>query len=227
MMLWINRKARLLKFQIQAKVEQALGAGAGIRQRLVIGLAAFVMIFREGAETVLFLSAIKLTTGTLASAAGTLLGLAGAVAFYVLFVNGSLRVDLGRFFKVTQWMLTIFVAQLVLDGYQEFVELGALPASAGVKAVLAPLVENNALFILALVAMPLFIWLTRDRRAVRAGASPEEQAAAAAALRRDTLFRWGAVAGSLMVMAALAAGYARQALCQPAASEPARTEDRD
>lgn len=63
---------------------------------------------------------------------------------------------------------------------------------------------NNALFILALVAMPLFIWRTRGRRALRAGASPEEQAAAAA-VRSDTLFRWGAVAGSLVVMTAFAA----------------------
>ena len=101
-------------------------------------------------------------------------------------------------------MLTIFVAQLVLDGYQEFVELGALPASAGVKVVLAPLVENNALFILALVAMPLFIWLTRDRRAGAGRGLPGGAGCGGGGpARRDTLFRWGAVAGSLMVMAEL------------------------
>ena len=64
MMLWINRKARLLKFQIQAKVEQALGAGP----RLVV----FVIVFED---------LIKLTTGRWPRRRAGLL---------LLFVNGGL-----------------------------------------------------------------------------------------------------------------------------------------
>jgi len=197
MMVWIHRNARHLKDQIETRVERALGAGAGAKQSALVGLFAFLMIFREGAETVLFLAAVKLTHGALLSFAGTVLGLAGAVTFYVLFVGGSLKVDLRRFFKVTQWMLAIFVFQLLVNGYQEFSELGAVPASAGIKAFLEPIVSNNALFIIALAALPLFIWLTRDRRAE------------APAGRRERLLRRGAAAASLVVIAALAAGFAR------------------
>lgn len=204
MMVWIHRRARHLKGQIENQVERAMGAGAGAKQAALIGLFAFLMIFREGAETVMFLAAVKLTHGALLSFAGTLLGLAGAVTFYAMFVGGSLRVDLGRFFKVTQWMLAIFVFQLVVNGYQEFSELGAVPATAGIKAFLEPIVANNTLFIIALAALPLFIWLTRDRRPVPLPG------------KREILLRRGAVAASLVVIAAMAAGYARELMVKSA-----------
>ena len=193
MMVWLHRRARLLKGEIQERVERAMGDQAGTRQAVALGLFTFLMVFREGAEAVMFLAAVRLTHGGWASSAGTLLGLGGAVAFYVLFVNGSLKVDLGRFFKVTQWMLAIFVFQLIVNGYQEFSELGLVPATRGIKAFLGPVVDNNGLFILALAALPLFIWLTRDKRA------------AAPAGRRERLYRCGAAAASMMVVAAMAA----------------------
>lgn len=210
MMVWIGRQTRRLKGQIEHRVEQAMGAQAGARQRFTLGLFIFLMTFREGAETVLFLSAIKLTTSALLSFTGTLLGLAGAVTFYALFVGGSLKVDLRRFFRVTQWMLGIFVFQLLVNGYQEFSEIGAVPATAGIRAWLDPLVNNSALFMIALAGLPLFIWLSRDPQA--AGTPP------ASGGRRETLLRRGAVAASMVVMLAMVAGYAKERLCRP---EPA------
>ena len=64
-------------------------------------LFTFLMVFREGIETVLFLSALSLTTSGLVAFLGAALGLGSAIAFGVLFVRGSLRIDLGRFFKIT------------------------------------------------------------------------------------------------------------------------------
>ena len=74
-------------------------AGAPVAAGLF--LFTFLMVFREGIETVLFLSALSLTTRGLLAALGAALGLAAAVVFGVLFVRGSLRIDLGRFFKIT------------------------------------------------------------------------------------------------------------------------------
>ena len=161
MMVWIHRKAGVLKSEIEHRLGRAMGAGGGRSQALVVGLFTFLMIFREGAETVLFLSAIRLTTDAVAGFLGAALGLAGAAGFYLAFVGGSLKVDLRRFFRVTEWMLGIFVVQLLVNGYSEFAEIAVVPVTPGVLAVLEPLMRHNALFILAVVALPLFVWLTR------------------------------------------------------------------
>jgi hypothetical protein len=58
-------------------------------------LFTFLMVFREGVETVLFLATLSLSSGGLLATLGALLGLGSAVAFGVLFVRGSMRIDLG------------------------------------------------------------------------------------------------------------------------------------
>jgi len=199
---WIHRQARKLKAGIEARVERAMGGGAGAKQAWAIGLFTFLMIFREGAETVLFLSAVHLTTSSMLSFAGTVLGLAAAVVFYLMFVSGSLKVNLRRFFKVTEWMLGIFVVQLLVNGYQEFSEIGAVPAGRWIMALVTPVVNNNALFILALAALPLFIWLTREPVALAAECTEAD-------LRRDRLVRLGAAAASFGVIVAVGLGIAK------------------
>lgn len=206
---WIHRKAQLLKSDIETRVERAMGDGAGSRQAWAIGLFTFLMIFREGAETVLFLSAVHLTTSGLLSFAGTVLGLGAAVAFYLMFVSGSLKVNLRRFFKVTEWMLGIFVVQLLVNGYQEFSEIGAVPAGRWVMAFVTPVVNNNALFILALAALPLFIWLTREPLTLAAECTEADRRRFEASLKRERLCRFGAVAASLGVIAAVGLGLAK------------------
>jgi len=63
------------------------------------------------------------------------MGLAAAVVFGVLFVRGSLRVDLARFFKITGVALCIFVVQLLVNAYHELSEAGWVPASERTMAL--------------------------------------------------------------------------------------------
>ncbi len=50
---------------------------------------------------------------------GTLLGVAAAVVFGVLFIRGSVRINLQRFFRVTTVILYFVVFQLVVSGLHE------------------------------------------------------------------------------------------------------------
>lgn len=108
-------------------------------------------------------------------------------------------------------MLIIFVAQLLINGYHEFAEAGVLPATQQSMALVGPIMRNNSLFILALVAIPLFIWLSRDRRAA-AGAqgSAAQKRLALARLQRERFYRASAVACTFFVLICVGVVYAQE-----------------
>ena len=62
----------------------------------------FLLVLREGVETVLILSAVSLNSTELMSFTGTLLGVAVAVVFGVMFIRGSVKINLQRFFPGNQ-----------------------------------------------------------------------------------------------------------------------------
>jgi high-affinity iron transporter len=215
MMGWMHRKARSLRADVEQRVRRAAATGSARdgKGAWMLGGFAFLMVFREGAEAVMFLSAVNLTTDALLSFIGSVLGLGLAVVFCVMFVRGSLKVNLRRFFTVTEWVLGIFVIQLLVNGYHESAEAGLLPATQKSMALLGPIVRNNSLFILAIVAIPLFIWLSRSRTpAATEMATAAEVRLAVAASRREKFYRYGAIATSLLVLTAVGVVYAADSL---------------
>jgi high-affinity iron transporter len=238
MLVWMWRHSRALSGQVKGTLarivtrERAAAAGAGIF------LFTFLMVFREGMETVLFLSALSLTTGGLETLLGVLGGLIAAFVFGLLFVRGSLRVDLARFFKITGIALLIFVAQLLVNGYHELAEAGWLPANQASMATIGPLVKNELFFIVAVLALPLLMLLVPGSGGRRAASPPAVAApaplgstappagggAAAARLERAVAERqararvWGGSLG-VAILAALGLGFVYSR--PPAALSPA------
>jgi uncharacterized membrane protein len=124
---------------------------------------------------VLFLSAISLTTAALWSFIGGILGLVIATVFAVLFTKGSVRVDLPRFFRVTNIVLCIFIIQLLVNAYHEFSEAGILPTSAQAMAAVGPIVRNNIFFVIAILGLPLIIFLTPSQGQTAGGKLKAEE----------------------------------------------------
>lgn len=216
MMWWMHRNAKTLGVDIRERVQHAVAASR-LRSRKAawgLGAFAFLMVFREGAEAVLFLSAVNLTTDAVLGFIGSMLGLIVAIVFAVMFVRGSLHVNLQRFFVVTECVLAIFVAQLIINGYHEFSEAGVFPATQRSMALVGPVVRNNSLFILAIVAIPLFIWLTGAKRTLQttADTTAAERRLTLARARRERFYRGGAIATTLIVLAAIGAVYAREVM---------------
>jgi len=173
-MLWMHHHAQQLKPGIQTKVDRLLAnqssrvAPLSFYNKLKeggVGLFAFatIMVLREGVETVLFLGAISLTTAALWSFIGGILGLVMATVFAVFFIKGSVRVDLPRFFRVTNIVLSIFIIQLLINAYHELSEAGILPTTPQAMATVGPIVRNNIFFVIAILGLPLFIFLTPDK----------------------------------------------------------------
>jgi FTR1 family protein len=218
MVVWMLRTARRLKGEIEARVEAIASrrSGPGAQGRAVaaglFGLT-FVLILREGIETVLFLAAVTLTTDALLSFFGGLLGIALAVLFGVSFVRGTARVDLQRFFTVTAIVLFVLSAQLLVGGLHEFGERGTIPIGAREMEMIGPVVKNNAILLASLLALPLIALLVpgraaRKRAAEAQGLEGPERRLALAGLKRERLWKRMFAAAGIAAIASLTVSYA-------------------
>jgi len=163
MIVFMMKTGRKLKGEIEGKVG-LLAGGAGIAEtgaartgvgKTKIGLFLFIflMVLREGAETVLILSAVTLNSSQLTSFIGTVTGIAAAILFGVMFVKGSVKINLQKFFKVTTAILFLVAAQLVISGLHELSENGVLPSSRREMAIIGPIVRNDLFFFITILAL--------------------------------------------------------------------------
>jgi high-affinity iron transporter len=203
MMWWVQRTSHRLREEVGARVAAAVGRGGW-----AIFWLTFMLVGREGVEAVLFLSAASLNTDTLAAVAGGGLGLAVAVAFGVAFASGSLRIDLRRFFAVTNFVLGVLLLQLFVGGLHELAEGGLIPLGRGEMAVIGPIVKNNVLFVLAVLLVPIFALATARRGAFPAGEGAEARLARARD-RREKRGLQAAAALAILILAVLTAGFIR------------------
>ena len=119
MVIWMNRHAKGLEGRNRNPF-----AKGGRLGKIPMGCFAFVflMIFREGVETVLLLGAVRLDTSGIMDAIGVVLGVGLAILFGVSFVRGTIRINLRNFFRMTTAILMVVVFQLVLTGLHELSE---------------------------------------------------------------------------------------------------------
>jgi high-affinity iron transporter len=160
MILFMIKTGRRLKGEIESKVGSLAGRGSQIG----IFLFVFLMVLREGAETVLILSAVSLETSALVSFIGTLLGVLAAILFGVMFIKGSVRINLQKFFRVTTVILFFVAAQLLVSGLHELSEYGVLPSSKGEMALIGPIVSNQWFFFVTILALAALMVLFEARR---------------------------------------------------------------
>lgn len=124
MVLWMRRQARYIKAQLESQVESALQTGSV----LAMGLLAFIVVVREGIETVLFLfSAWRVAEDSQSLFLGGLIGLAIALAVGYSGYRGSRFINLRAFFNITGVLLILFAAGLLAHGLHEFQEAGLFP----------------------------------------------------------------------------------------------------
>src|SRR5712672_3253108 len=149
MIVFMMKTGRKLEGEIESKV------GLFARGDAWIGLFAFVflMVLREGAETVLILSAVTLNSNELLSFVGTLMGIVASICFGVMFVKGSVKINLQKFFKVTTAILFLVAGQLLISGLHELSENGVLPSSRQEMAIIGPIVRNDFFFFVTILVL--------------------------------------------------------------------------
>jgi high-affinity iron transporter len=174
-MVWFMHKtARTIKGTIEGKIAKLVESPGG---KLGIFFFVFLMVLREGVETVLILSAVTLNSTELLSFTGTLLGIAVAVVFGVLFIRGSVKINLQRFFRVTTVILYFVAFQLIVSGLHELSENGVLPSSTTEMRFIGPVVRNDLFFFVTMLALAGLMMLLEFKRRTPAPLGPNATAA--------------------------------------------------
>lgn len=124
---WMRRHARAVRGELERRIDAAQAQ----QQFWVVGVIAFTGVFREGAETVLFLWGLLTQVGTSSGgsllALGGLLGVLGAIVLGVLVFQGARQLSLRRFFAWTSVFLLLLAAGLFSTGIGRLQGLGILP----------------------------------------------------------------------------------------------------
>ena len=186
MIIFMMKTGRKMKGEIESKL------GLLARGDAWIGLFLFVflMVLREGAETVLMLSAVTLNSTELMSFIGTLSGVVVAVLFGVMFVKGSVRINLQKFFRVTTAILFLVALQLVVSGLHELSESGVIASSKTEMAIIGPIVRNDLFFFITILALAALMVLfdAKRREPVLVSTSAAERRKAIWSARKERLW---------------------------------------
>src|SRR2546430_10223116 len=122
----MSRRALALGGDVQRRVAEA----EATRRLSVLGLIALTGVFREGAETVLFLWGLVSQTAEGASwdrLAGGALGVATAAALGWAVFHGGARLRGRHFFTLTSVVLLLVAPRLFSTGLGELPGLGVFP----------------------------------------------------------------------------------------------------
>ena len=127
MVVWMHHNAKEIKGELLSKADEALA-----RHHLwALGTLAFVGVFREGVETVLFLWGLLLQAGPEVDVPlqvlGGLLGVALGIVMAWVFFKGFGHLDLKIFFKFTGILLLFIAAGMLSSAGGRLVMGGLLP----------------------------------------------------------------------------------------------------
>jgi high-affinity iron transporter len=127
---WLLSKMEVVKWNhfVKSKVNDALTSGSS----LALASAAFLAVYREGFETVLFYKALFLTGGDHSGVpitVGILAGAAVLVAVYVAISRFGVRLPLKPFFAVTSAFLYYMAFVFAGKGVAELQAGGLLPTT--------------------------------------------------------------------------------------------------
>jgi high-affinity iron transporter len=144
MLLWMAVKGRYIKKDIQTKIKSTVEKGT------IFGLVgfSFIVVFREGFETVLFLLPFGASdaTGTIT---GALLGVISALVISFLIFLFGVKMNLGRFFYFSSLILVLLAGGLLGYGIHELIEyqeaIGIEPGWLGTYAFNLGLSEGHIL----------------------------------------------------------------------------------
>jgi high-affinity iron transporter len=211
MIVWMNRVARTLRKDIERRVEayaqqSTRAAGWGV------GAFVFVMVVREGAELVLILRAVELSSAGVQVWIGTLLGIAIAVGVGFFFFQGTLRIPLHRFFTATSVILMVVAFQLALTGVHELSEATWIWSSKTEMAWVGPIVRNEVFFFAVILGVAALVvlreWFGARRPVEDPSVNPAERRMREWEFRRQRRWSFAAAILCALVVVSLAAEFA-------------------
>ena len=122
MVFWMRKVARSIKHSLHTSLDHAL-AGSNHQVTALIAMVFFA-VAREGLETVFFLLAVFQQSEGPAAPLGALLGLILAIGVGFAIYTGSMRLNLGLFFRWTGLFILVVAAGILANSVQALHEAG-------------------------------------------------------------------------------------------------------
>jgi high-affinity iron transporter len=123
MIVWMRRHARGLRKELERSAAGALAQGSIV----ALVAMAFFAVLREGFETSVFLlAAFQSAASPGAAGAGAIIGVAVAIAIGWGIYRGGVKINLGRFFRLTALVLVLVAAGLLATAAHTAHEAGWL-----------------------------------------------------------------------------------------------------
>ncbi|WNW11086.1 iron uptake transporter permease EfeU [Pseudomonas sp. DTU_2021_1001937_2_SI_NGA_ILE_001] len=122
MVFWMRKVARSIKRELHQSLDSALSGSRNQTWALIA--MVFFAVAREGLETVFFLLAVFQQSNGAGAPLGALLGLLVSVAVGVALYRGSLRLNLGQFFRWTGLFILVVAAGILANSVQALHEAG-------------------------------------------------------------------------------------------------------
>lgn len=129
MVFWMRKHGRTLKKELEAGLERA----AGEANWMGVAVIAMLAVGRESAETVIFLYGTGMEQHGMAFAqflGAAALGFALAFATFWLLANGGRYISWRNFFRVSETLLLLLAAGMLVGGVERMIGFGWLPALA-------------------------------------------------------------------------------------------------
>lgn len=122
MILWMNKAAKSMRQELHGSMQAALAKSAS---GWFLVSMAFLAVLREGLESVFFLFAVFTQRGALSNMSlGAVAGLIVAVIIGFLIYQGSIRINLSKFFRITGVFLIFVAAGLFAGSFRALHEGG-------------------------------------------------------------------------------------------------------
>lgn len=117
MIYWMASKGKEIRMEVERRMKEILTRGTSV----ALTSFSFIVVFREGLETVLFLTPFLLED-TMGTIIGAFLGIVASLSLaYMVFVFG-MKINIRKFFYFTSILLVLLAGGLAGYGIHELVE---------------------------------------------------------------------------------------------------------
>jgi len=161
MIVWMFKASRSLRRQVEQRIDTIVDKRTMLTQGLSLSLLAFMMVFREGAETILFLTALSFSLGSnpLLIVSGGAIEITLAAILGILIVKGLVKINLRLFFAGTGIVLLALVATLIANAIHNFAEFNVLSLTTDQLAFIGLLVreDTSIIILMSLIAVPTLL----------------------------------------------------------------------
>lgn len=117
MIFWMAKNSHKIKEEMHAKIGSKIASGS----LFGIVVISFIVVFREGVETVLFLISVA-AIDTAAAIIGAVAGIAAVIIISFMMFEKLYSINIKKFFRCTSIILLIFAAGIFGYGIHEYIE---------------------------------------------------------------------------------------------------------